>query len=98
MRIEESVMQTHTIDAEQARNNMQTASEGPAEAVDALNEAIRDASQKHRGHTVAFLSRENIDAEDLDKIKRHFQRRGFRVDDRCHNRETFAMTISWYPE
>ena len=47
---------------------------------------------------MAFLSRENIDAEDLDKIKRHFQRRGFRVDDRCHNRETFAMTISWYPE
>ncbi|WP_348760778.1 hypothetical protein [uncultured Salinisphaera sp.] len=91
-------MQTHTIDAEQARANMQTASDGPAEAVEALNEAIRDASQKHRGHTVAFLSRDNIDAEDLNRIKRHFQRRGFRVDDRCHNRETFAMTISWYPE
>ncbi|RJS93073.1 hypothetical protein [Salinisphaera sp. Q1T1-3] len=86
------------IDAEQARANMCTASDGPAEAVQALNDAIREASNKHRGHTVAFLSRSNIDAEDLARIKRHFEKRGFRVDDRCHNRETFAMTISWYPE
>lgn len=92
-------MMTQTaIDAEQARANMHTPSDGPAEAVDALNQAIHEASQKHRGHTVAFLSRNNIYADDLARIKRHFERRGFRVDDRCHNRETFAMTISWYPE
>lgn len=85
------------ISAEQARQNMKTRSNGPAEAVAALNDAIREASLRNRGHTTAFLEREHIETDDLERIVKHFRTRGFTVEDRCHDRDTFALKISWYP-
>lgn len=85
------------INAEQARQNMKTQSSGPAEAVAALNDAIREASLENRGHTTAFLARDHIEIEDLERIVKHFRERGFTVEDRCHDRDTFALKISWYP-
>lgn len=85
------------IDAEQARQNMKATCGGPAEAVTCLNDAIREASIKNRGHTTAFLAREHIAVDDLERIVTHFRQRGFTVEDRCHNRDTFALKISWYP-
>lgn len=85
------------INAEQARQNMKTRSNGPAEAVAALNDAIREASSENRGHTTVFLEREHIEIEDLERIVKHFRERGFGVEDRCHDRDTFALKITWYP-
>lgn len=85
------------INAEQARQNMKTTSDDPADAVAALNDAIREASLENRGHTTAFLDRDHIEVEDLERIVKHFRQRGFTVEDRCHDRETFALKISWYP-
>lgn len=85
------------INAEQARQNMKTASHDPAEAVASLNEAIREASAEHRGDTTVFLARDHIDTDELQRIIQHFRKRGFTVEDRCHDRDTFALKISWYP-
>lgn len=86
-----------TIDAEQARQYMKARSSCPSDAVAVLNEALREASPENRGHTTAFISREHIEVEDLERIIKHFRKRGFTVEDRCHDRETFALKISWYP-
>lgn len=83
--------------AEQARQNMKTLSHDRDEAVAALNEAILEASAKHRGHTTVFVSREHIAIEDLERIVAYLQQRGYQVEDRCHDRDTFALKISWYP-
>lgn len=85
------------INAEQARQNMKTRSNGPAEAVASINNAIREASSENRGHTTVFLGREHIEVDDLERIVKHFRERGFTVEDRCHDRNTFALKISWYP-
>lgn len=85
------------ISAEQARQNMRAVSQGPEEAIASLNEAIREASTRHRGHTTAFLARDHIGVEDLNRIITHFRKRGFAVEDRCQDRDTFSLKISWYP-
>lgn len=85
------------ISAEQARQNMRVVSQGPDEAIASLNEAIREASTRHRGHTTVFLARDHIDVDDLNRMVEHFRKRGFAVEDRCQNRDTFALKISWYP-
>lgn len=87
----------HDITAEQARKNMESSIHGPQEAIDSLNAAIKSASEEHRGETVVFLSRDHLSADDLEKVIRHFQSRGFEVDDRCHDRHSFAIKIRWYP-
>jgi len=89
-------MLEHDITAEQARRNMTSVIDGPQQAIESLNQAIQTASEEHRAHTVVLLSRAHIDNDDLEKILAHFERRGFKVDDRCHDKDNFAMTISWY--
>lgn len=85
------------ISAEQARQNMKTTSNDAADAVASLNDAIREASLENRGHTTAFLDRGHIGVKDIERIVKHFRKRGFTVEDRCHDRDTFALKISWYP-
>lgn len=90
-------MHVEPIDAEQARQNMQSPSGGPREAVDSINKAIREASELHRGDTTVFLPRAHIEIEELDQILQYFRKRGFKIEDRCHNRDTFAVSVAWYP-
>lgn len=90
-------MHVEPIDAEQARQNMQSPTGGPREAVDSINKAIREASELHRGDTTVFLPRAHIDLDDLEKILQYFRKRGFKIEDRCQNRDTFAVNVAWYP-
>ena len=90
-------MLDHLIDADEARRNMVSTIRGPQEAIDSLNRAIQEASAEHRGHTVVFLPRADLGNTELAQVIRHFRERGFAVDDRCHDKDTFAMTIRWYP-
>ncbi|MGN8197886.1 hypothetical protein ACS8Y6_04275 [Salinisphaera sp. RV14] len=76
---------------------MKTRSNGPAEAVASINDAIREASSENRGHTTVFPERKHIEVEDLERIVKHFRERGFTVEERCHARNTFALKVSWYP-
>ncbi|KEZ75749.1 hypothetical protein [Salinisphaera hydrothermalis] len=85
------------ISADQARQNMRAVTQSPDEAIASISEAIREASTRHRGHTTIFLARDHIEIEDMNRIVAYFRKRGFTVEDRCQNRDTFALKISWYP-
>jgi|GEM_PF-1537328 len=90
-------MHAEPINAEQARLNMQSRCDGPTQAIESINQAIHEASELHRGDTTVFLSRTHIDVDDLARILQHFRKRGFHIEDRCHNREAFAVKVGWYP-
>lgn len=85
------------VTAEQARHNMMAASRDADEAIDALNRAILEASSNHRGHTTVYMAREHIENEDLERIITYLRQNGYDVEDRCHDRDTFGLKISWYP-
>lgn len=90
-------MHVEPIDAEQARQNMQSPTGGPREAVESINKAIREASELHRGDTTVFLPRTHIDIDDLEQILQYFRKRGFKIEDRCQSRDIFAVNVAWYP-
>jgi hypothetical protein len=85
------------INAEQARQNMKAASQSRNEVIASLNDAILEASGEHRGHTTVYIAREHIDTEDMEEIIADLRQNGYDVEDRCHDRNTFGLKISWYP-